>query len=77
MDKQKNNSMKLLLPKDYIYLVVIFLMTLIFGFDNILMIMIGLSIFAIVLFVAIKMNKAKNQEIEKHIERLNELYRSL
>ena len=70
MDKQKNNSMKLLLPKDYIYLVVIFLMTLIFGFDNILMIMIGLSIFAIVLFVAIKMNKAKNQEIEKHIESL-------
>jgi len=70
MDKQKNNSMKLLLPKDYIYLVVIFLMTLIFGFDNVLMIIIGLSIFAIVLFVAIKMNKAKNQEIEKHIESL-------
>ena len=37
MDKQKNKSMKLLLPKDYIYLVVIFLMTFIFGFDNVLL----------------------------------------
>ena len=70
MDKEKNSSIKLLLPKDYIYLTVIFLMTLIFGFDNVLLLLIGFSIFAIVLFVAVKMNKAKRQEIEKHIESL-------
>lgn len=70
MDKDKNNSIKLLLPKDYIYLIAIFLMVLIFGFDNPLILIVGLSIFAIALFIAIKMNKAKKQEIEKHIESL-------
>jgi len=70
MDKEKNSSIKLLLPKDYIYLSVILAMTIIFGFDNVLLLLIGFSIFAIVLFVAIKMNKAKKQEIEKHIESL-------
>ena len=45
MDKEKNSSIKLLLPKDYIYLTVIFLMTLIFGFDNVLLLLIGFSIY--------------------------------
>ena len=70
MEKDKNSSIKLLLPKDYIYLATIFFMTIILGFDNVLMLMIGFSVFAIALFIAIKMNKAKRQEIEKHIESL-------
>ena len=70
MDKDKKNSIKLLMPKDYIYLVSIFLMVIVFGFDDPLILTVGLAIFAIALFVAIKMNKAKKQEIEKHIESL-------
>ena len=51
MDKDKKNSIKLLMPKDYIYLVSIFLMVIVFGFDDPLILTVGLAIFAIALFV--------------------------
>ena len=70
MDKEKNSFTRLLMPKDYIYLIVMFLMIVIFGFDNIFFLVIGFAILAMVLFISIKMNKIRNQEIERHIESL-------
>ena len=45
-------------------------MIIIFGVDNVFLLVAGFSILALVLFIAIKMNKIRNQEIEKHIENL-------
>jgi c-di-AMP phosphodiesterase-like protein len=70
MDKDKNNFSKILVPKDYIYLSVIFFMIAIFGFNDLKIIIIGFILWFIMLFYSLYMNRVRKEEIEKYIDDL-------
>jgi len=71
MEKGKNNLTKILVPKDYMYLAILFLMICIFGLDNIKVAVPGIILWIAMLFVLVYMNKSATEKIEKHIENIN------
>ena len=71
MEKGKNNLTKILVPKDYVYLAVLFLMLFIFGLDDIKIAIPGLVLWISMFFLLVYMNKSEAEKIEKHIEKIN------
>ena len=71
MEKGKNNLAKILVPKDYMYLAVLFLMIFIFGLDDVKIIIPGFVLWVFMLCFLVYMNKSATEKIEKHIENIN------
>lgn len=71
MEKGKNNLSKILVPKDYVYLAVLFLMLFIFGLDDIKIAIPGIVLWVSMFFLLVYMNKSEVEKIEKHIENIN------
>lgn len=71
MEKGKNNLTKILVPKDYMYLAILFLMIFICGLDDVKIVIPGVVLWVSTLFLLVYTNKLQTEKIEKHIENIN------